>query len=141
MGYEINSPVKQIWLPLDADWLVRHSDTHFKEFSELYKEKYGIDLHDIFALVKMDVKYAINIKVDLIGAYSVGLLDQDLKTKFASPQAVTHYESLEQGDSAHALITITVGSTDVAHGFSISLPSKDNEVNSIDDLLISAYIL
>lgn len=49
MGYEINSPVKTIHLPLDYNWLaeIGGDEPSITEFFRLYKEKYGIDLNDV----------------------------------------------------------------------------------------------
>ena len=52
MGYDIDTPVKQVWLPLDYGWIRETigSSLTLSEFNAKYKEKYGIEIADFIRL-------------------------------------------------------------------------------------------
>lgn len=71
MGYEINSPVKQIWLPFDYTFMSKRSGYLFSDFASDYKEKYGIDLHDLFEFSRDESTIQVVPKTGyIIGAYT-----------------------------------------------------------------------
>lgn len=145
MGYEINSPVKQIWLPLDYNFLSEllsgDDDIYFGDFNKEYQKKYGIDLHDVFGLGKTEGNsFFLILKNDLTGTYNIGKLNGIATTKYANTSGVRGLQSTGQTESQNTLATIAVGVDEFEHGFDIYLPrTSEREVNSIDDLIIKFY--
>lgn len=142
MGYEINSPVKQVWLPLDYGFLSEFVGGTFGEFSKEYQKKYGIDLHDIFILTKTaDNEFVIGSKIDLVGTYNIDLLNNIVKTKIALTNGLATMTAAQQSDQVATLLVVYVGvGIDIAHGFTFVLPTlEEREVNSIDDISIGLY--
>lgn len=141
MGFENRSPVKQVWLPLDYDFIGEYNN--FGAFSKAYLEKYGIDLHDILELVKENDTFYIKSKVDLLGAYNIGLLGGGLDCKMAVPNAMIYNASQGQIEEPNTFFTLYIGTTSqltqVGHGFSLLLPAIGTAVNSIDDLIVGLY--
>ena len=142
MSYKTNSPVKQVWLPLDYAWLneVIGGTNTFGNFSKAYKEQYGIDLHDLLDLNIDGNNFSLNRKVDLLGTYNVGKLDNIIKTKYANTDGTAGITFNSQGEYPKTLMTIFCGDfVNFCHGFSIYLPVTGTPVNSIDDLEITLY--
>ena len=148
MGYKNNSPVKQVWLPLEYDFIDEHDTDDFGTFSKAYKEKYGIDLHDIFLLNKFEesdtTNFNIGLKVDLVGAYNHGNLRGNvyLKGKMAIGNAVEYnfYLSQQMERDVELVTVIVSDKTDnVGFGFKFILPAIGRTINSIDDLTIHFY--
>lgn len=143
MGYVNNSPVKQIWLPLEYDFVDGHNSESFKDVAIDYKERYGIDLYDVFGLYKIgDSDYLVYTKYDLTGAYVVGGYYGVTPCKMAKPDAVTGLlYSGRQDSQPKPLVAISVGDYwgDSGFGFQISLPPASTQISSIDDLLIQKY--
>jgi hypothetical protein len=144
MGYEAHSPVKQVWLPIDYNFIDDHGGDSFLEFSNAYKEKYGIDLHNIFELDKNTSKqFYIRFKNCYISAYAVGndFGTDGEKASLVSVDAVKAYSTNEQdAENEKLLLTIAaaVGVDGYGYGFRIALPSTSSRlVNTIDDLHIS----
>ena len=139
MGYEINSPVKQVWLPLDYEFIKDNTNTTFSVFSELYREKYGIDLHDIFTLNKNRNAYYISLNCDLVGAYNVGYLDGSIKTKLAENNAIRDLDNGSQSEIEDiVLLRVGIGN-EFGHGFDIKLPVSSVVINSVDDLIVVLF--
>lgn len=148
MGYKVNSPIKQVWLPLSYEWLNHIGTKSFKDFAVAYKKEYGIDLHDLFDLKQSEDGYYINIKGNyLISTYVAGQsLDGYVNTKMVNAFGISQYSRKKQQESSDVLMSITIRSTDsaeleFAHGFSILVPATGTEVNSINDLLVGIYEL
>lgn len=145
MGYETNSPITHIWLPLDYDFLYYKTSSNmgFDDFSRIYKDKYGIDLHDVFDLGKnSENEYYVSTKFDLVGAYNAGDLNIGaLKSKIARSNAVMGLTTALQAVEVSALLRVLVTDGDLTcgHGFNLLLPAQTVPVNSIDDLLVGFY--
>ena len=140
MGYEINSPVKQVWLPLDYEFIKDNTNTTFSVFSELYREKYGIDLHDIFTLNKNGNSYHISLNCDLVGSYNVGYLDDSIKTKLAENNAIRVLDDVSQSEIEDiVLLRVGIGNNNFGHGFDIKLPVSSVVINSVDDLIVVLF--
>lgn len=146
MGYEANSPVKQVWLPMSIDWLetVLPSEPSFKTFADKYKEKYGIDLHDIFTLKKsIDSDYYIATGNYLVSAYSQGE-PYGYDTVFVSPLAIIENDQEPRdGESNKALMAVGVMSslinTIMGIGFKLVLTGGEGDINSIDELKVTMF--
>lgn len=68
-GYEIQSPAKEIWLPLDYGWISEWPKPKtLQEFTEMYREKYGIDISELIALNERDKEIAF---IGNISAYAI----------------------------------------------------------------------
>ena len=139
MSYKTNSPVKQIWLPLDYDWIfaVASSEISFAEFSKAYRESYGIDLHDVFKLSKVDGgRIGCGLKSGLIGSYIVNDF-----TEYALTNGIYWYSTSEiQDQNPAALLRVYCGDDHVlGYGFNIYLPAQGTTINSIDDLEVSGW--
>lgn len=146
MGYEAHSPVKQVWLPLNKEWIVQVASggLSFGDFAKLYKEKYGIDLHDILELHVDGDEFQVISKVDLLGAYNVPTNDSEyaLNSKMAQPNAIRNIESWPQPQSEPSLLMV-IGLADHSEaffvGFTINLPAVNTTISSIDVLLVRAF--
>lgn len=144
MGYEINSPVKQVWLPLDYNFIAEHAGEFFGDFSKSYQEKYGIDLHDVFFMNKNgNNEISVGSKIDLLGTYSVGDVASIYKTKIALSNGLKTITKSIQDEDPHDMLIVYVGvGTDTAHGFDLVLQSlSEGEVKSIDDLIVDLFEL
>lgn len=144
MSYKTNSPVKQVWLPIDYSWLteVIGGANTFGNFSKAYKERYGIDLHDLFELKIDEFTFTCSVKVDLLGTYNVD--KNNYETSFALPNGVIEFrQGLTQGEDRYVLAAIGIKDSfdNFACGFKINLPVEQTPVNSIDDLEVTLYEL
>ena len=145
MGYEVNSPVKQVWLPLDYHWLeevLRDNEMKFGAFAEKYKEKYGIDLHDIFESHKnVDDQYYIGLKVDSICTYGAGIVDNVFETKLSDFSPFINFSPTKQSEAEASLLLVEVANKtgDFGHGFEFILPVTGNTINDIDDINVVLY--
>lgn len=147
MGYKTNSPCKQVWLPLDYDFIFEHTghtesdNTSFRQFAFAYKEKYGIDLHDIFELKSdSDRDYIyISLKVDVLSSYNAGtMLDSDVDTRFSNFNSVYKYEHYNNSEPLEKLIVIGVGVGDLWHGFTI-MSNGEGLATTLDDLYVILF--
>lgn len=146
-GYVNQSPLKQVWLPLDYDWLnqVIDGSVNFKNFAEAYKKQYGIDLHDVLKLNINGSSYSIGSKVDVLSAYSVGKLDGVVDTKASIFNALAIKQQSEQGETSAILAQVAVVTADYnvsanfGHGIYLRLPATSTPVNSIDDIEIVVF--
>lgn len=149
MGYKINSPIKQVWLPLDYDWLFEtlEEQPKFGEFAEKYKEKYGIDLHDILELNTFEQEDNTVIACSpkqslLVGAYTVnGMYGKDyVDIRLSVADAIENLRNTTIGQQ-EAQPILTIAASDpmrgVGVGFIISLPADSTADIVIDDLLVS----
>lgn len=141
MSYKTNSPVKQVWLPIDSTWLgeVIGGTNTFGNFSKAYKERYGIDLHDLFELKIKGSVFYLCTKIDLIGSYLVN----DLFLRFARYNGV-EINTTGNSQEPTPVVFLIVSCTDLAkqafgYGFNIVLPVQATPVNSIDDLEVTLY--
>jgi len=140
MGYEANSPVKQIWLPLEYSFIDGSESGTFGNFAKEYKKKYGIDLHDIFGYIHdaEQHKNGIYIKENsLISSYSVG--NDYFKGHFVTPNAVLEVIDNEQFTTESTLLRLGVVTNGVQRGFGVTFQTGQTEVDSIDDLIVHLY--
>lgn len=140
MGYNVNSPIKQIWLPLNNIFINNHDTDSFKAFSESYRERYGIDLHDIFELSYDSNKgYCISLKNNAIGAYSTSDDTYFYKANIAVSNAILEYNgSQRMKDEDYLLVRIGIKFSDNAMGFDVKIPKGEGYI-TIDELLIFNY--
>ena len=140
MGYEINSPVKQVWLPIDYLFIQDNFDNNFGDFAKAYKEKYGIDLHDIFELIDDGTYYTIKIKGCILSTYNVGLITDSLNLNIINVDGIIKYNRVDKEDYGAILISFGVQIPFVSpmcgQSITIQIPSEGIEVNSIDDLWV-----
>jgi hypothetical protein len=142
MGYEINSPVKQVWLPLDYAFLSEQLSTSitFGEFSKIYQKKYGIDLHDVFFMIRSGQnELGVGSKIDLVGTYTIGRLDDYIDTKLALNNGLTMLNAPRaQSEQSSTLLQVMIDVRGtVGHGFQITLPPLSlGDVECIDDFII-----
>lgn len=141
MGYEIQSPVVQVWLPYDIDYFIEHNGETFGVFAKNYQEKYGIDLHDIFGLKIENDEHTIILKKELIGLNLVNGMNEVSIQKWAVSNAIHEFVShAAQSEAIQVLVNFAFGdNTNFSYGFNISLPVKGTSVVTIDDLIVQAY--
>ena len=138
MGYEINSPVKQLWLPLEYDLINSYDGDKFRNFAKEYKEKYGIDLHDIFELIHSGDEYRINIKFNcVIGCYAVP--SQGYNITLARPQIIESISSGSGFDFHDDLLKVQVSDNGNNVGFGFGVRFGATEPTNIDDLDIILF--
>ena len=147
MSYKNQPPVKQVWLPIDGDFIDDHKNETFAVFSKNYKDEYGIDLHDLFELAS-DVddagSFGVHVKGNVcIGAYNATKKSHGNTYSFypANPYAIGVFNYIEQSEDIEHLLSIDLTglNREVGLGFFISLPATGTTVESIDDLLIGLH--
>lgn len=138
MGYEIKSPTKQIWLPLDYQFIHDEDNQNFKEFAQVYKEKYGIDLHELFELSHVENDYFVKLKNPLIGAYSVGKFGGDYPNEIALTNAVNAVNP-RGFPSNDPLLNICVSTLDANTGHGFILKMGETAPQTIDDLIVKPF--
>ena len=139
MGYKNKSPIKQVWLPLDYDFISSHADTFF-EFAKAYIKEYGIDLHDIFELrIVGNERIGIALKVDCVSSYCIGNSYNENFTKYAKYDAIERYDTIDNTESSQILISIMTGDN-VYLGFGFSINGNGQGINTtLDDLVVELH--
>ena len=144
-GYVNQSPVKQVWLPLDIKWLkecLNIAGKPFKNFAIEYKEAFGIDLHDLFELGYNEENdyYFVRVKTRAcIGGYNPGSLEENelYAQGFALNNVIIELNANAQSTNPRNLLGILLGEREVyGFGFNFVLPVETTPVDSIDDLTI-----
>ena len=142
MGYDISSPIKQVWLPLDYTFISENAGDA-RTFIKKYKEKFGIDLHDLFELVSLlPDYYSIRLKEKLIGAYCDNENNyQNLYIgNLARTNAIKEYSNMqyiEDSETIATLLSIEIKSGDDNWGYGFRFCCPENKrPNTIDDLNI-----
>lgn len=136
MGYQVPNIEKEIYLPLDTDFIYEHDHTTFKNFAELYKKEYGIDLHDLFELKQNDDNefYVILKTPYKLFTYSISDAYGEVKNLVALGVHKVTSSPVPSGSTVE-LIVIGCGiANDMGYGFQICLGTT--VPTSIDDLLI-----
>lgn len=144
MGYETPLVVKEVYLPLEYDFIF-NNNLSFGEFAKLYKEKYGIDLHDIFELVSdgnsnpayfVRLKFPCKIYVVALGDYKLGksaiLVQEGIKAMNVLCMTSADRNLLDIGIN----YTKTLISNLLDEGFGFSLVLPDSAPQTIDDLRV-----
>lgn len=143
MGYEAHSPNKQIWLPLEynaiAEIIDGGDDVKFGYFAEKYKEKYGIDLHEIFSLKKYGNQFGIEFLVDSISTYCKDGLYGTVGGKFSTYDCISEYAEQQEGEDYNLMMILYVGVRSLyAHGIGLYTPIE-GDLLTIDDLAVRPY--
>ena len=134
---------KEVFLPLDYDFIYNYREETFKVFAEKYRDEYGVDLHDIFELKTVDKQYYIHQK-NYSKIYAVGI---------HAPMYAEFENSVEQGiqerragtEAAINLMVVGVAARDssglytTGFGFSIALNPSNLTPTSIDDLIVKLW--
>ena len=140
MGYETPNVVKEIYLPLDYNFIYEHDQITFKNFSELYKKEYGIDLHDVFEL-KHDLErneYYVRLKTPLkLFTYGIGNVYVNMQNLVAFGIHNTVTASIPETGTTE-LMNVGCGIMGAA-GYGIKICLGTTAPTSIDDLLIESF--
>lgn len=140
MGYETNSPVKQVWLPMDYQFIDNHAGS-FKDFADAYKEKYGIDLRSFLKLIKIDNDYSVIITENvLLSSYRAG--DGFYPTKgmhLVKSNAIAGISTMLQFAPGDQLIAFTISDSNNQQGFGFEIVFGDEAPATIDDLAVVLY--
>lgn len=145
MGYKMPIVCKEIYLPLDYDWIFEHAgEKSFADFSADYKAEYGVDLHDLFKLRKNDDNlYVLDIKTPS-KIYSVGVGGYpDLLNKVM----MGVFDRNEVNAITQSILTIAVfecstsNQTLYGYGFSVRLSADNLTPKSMDELVVDSYEL
>ena len=130
---------KEVYLPVNYDFISNNAVDIFGNFAELYKQEYGIDLHDLFELKKnADNNYYIHQK-NTSKIYAVGFKEgvYNEYDNLAMPAIVQTRATV---DSTSNLIVIGLctriegGALIGGYGFRLRLSADNLTPASIDEL-------